>query len=747
MNLSRTFRVCVIKWLAPALMLAGVSTATAGVVESTGINFTRPEGIGEHAIVLPVGDTIIAGRFDVVQGKLRNGIARLRADGSVDANWDAACVGLTGTRGCWFRQIKLGPDGWIYVLGDFSSLGGQARKGLARIALANGRVDENWNPVPAETNAPDAFVLLPDGVVASSQVVHTKYALTGAGAAIPSFETSAAYLVGYAGGALFGTAQFSPPTLIRIDAQTGQTDPTWTAGVDVVSWVLADPTSASIIGRTAATAEEPAGRLVKVNAQTSPGWMPGWQPPSIGFVQAALGSDGRLHLLDPAINGFGQGRLTTLNLAGTGAVLREVDLPLITSNQVRLLAVDGAGRPILSALAADDIQPDGWTADGSAIGRITTSGVVDPQWRPGIYSYGLIYAAEKTPDGGVLVAGSFDRVSGVKRRGIAKFDAALRLDPWQAQVPQRSFTAASVDADGNVYVSSRDGFATLLRLSRASGAIDPSWNPSGVAGPPMGEIEELLVDRANNVLYARFPYFSFNICGANRTALAKLSLSPGCAADPVLQIAPPAPLNDMLVHDGALYIAGNFDSIAGQPIASLARFSANGAIDAAWRPFQASSFPGPLVLSATATPRGLVASGAFGEVQGTPRPAIAMFDYLTGSLDSVWSQLGAAPIINSTGTLGDDVLLHRLDESVPGSIGQLALVPIAGNGGVDPTWPALNVRANRDSRRPIFLLPLDSNRTLAIGPFTGFGDTATGNTALLYRRGIGVFADGFETID
>lgn len=747
MNLSRASRACIIKWLAPALILAGVSAAKAGVVESTGINFTRPEGIGEHAILLPDGGSIIAGQYDVVQDKPRNGIARLRADGSVDANWDAACVGLAGTRGCWFRQIRLGPDGWIYVLGDFSSIGGQARKGLARVALADGRVDENWNPVPAETSAPYAFLLLSDGVVASSQAAHTKYALTGAGAAIPGFETSAAYLVGYAGGALFGTAQFSPSTLIRIDAQTGQTDPTWTAGVDVVSWVLADPTSASIIGRTAATDQEPAGRLVKVSAQTSPGWMPEWQPPSIQFFQTAIGSDGRLHLLAPANKGFGQYRLTTVGLAGTGAVLREVELPLITSNQVRLLAVDSAGRPVLSALAADDIQPDGWTADGSAIGRITTTGIVDPQWRSGIYTYGLIYAAERTPDGGVLVAGFFDRVSGVPRRGIAKFSSALQLEPWQARVPQRGFTAASVDANGNVYVSSPDGFATLLKLSGTTGEVESSWNPSGVAGPRNGEIEELLVDRANNVLYARFPHFSFNICGANRTALAKLSLSPGCAADPVLQIAPPAPLHDMLVHDGALYITGNFDSIAGQPIASLARFSASGAIDAAWRPFQASSFPGPLVLWATATPRGLVASGAFDEVQGTPRPAIAMFDYLTGALDSVWSELGAAPIINSTGTLGGDVLLHRLDESAPGSIGQLALVPIAGNGGADPTWPALNVRANRDSGRPIFLLPLDSDRALALGPFTGLGDTATGNTALLYRRAIGVFADGFEAID
>lgn len=729
--------------LGSTFLIAGATAVAAGVVEPTGINFTWPDSHGADAIALPDGSSIIAGSFDVAHGELRNGITRLRPDGTPDTQWNVPCVGLEGYQGCVFTQIELGPDGWVYVLGHFARIGGELRNGMARVALADGSVDATWNPVPTGADRPYDLILVPDGVIASTQAGRTKYALTGAGAPMPAFQTSVARLVGFAGGALFGTAQFSPPTLVRIDPETGQTDATWSAGVEAAQWLLADAGSASIIGRTAATPEEPAGRLVKVDALANPGVQPGWRPPAMEFNRFLLGADGDLHILGPTSESTGQAKLITVDLEGTGAVLRQIDLPPIFST-IGLLAVDASGAVILHAYAAEDFQPAGWTADGSTIGRATATGALDQQWQSGIFDYAPIHAAEITPDGGILVAGAFDRVGGVPRRGIAKLTADLQLDPWQAQVPQAGFTAASVDAAGNVYVSSRDGLATLLKLSGETGTVDTSWNPSGVAGPVNGEIEELLVDRVNNVLYARFPSSSFEICGANRTRLAKLSLSPTCTADPALQIQPAAPLLDLLVHEGFLYISGNFDTVAGQPIASLARFGANGAIDTTWSPFGASIFPGPAVAWATPTSRGLVASGTFSSAQGSPRPGIAMFDYLTGTLDSAWADLGDQSTVLSTGSLGDDVLLHKLDNSTPGSIGQLALVPIDGHGGTDPGWPALTIKANAAAHRPIFMLPLNANSTLVIGPFSGFGDTATGNTALLHRQPVAIFADSFE---
>src|SRR6266446_688199 len=85
------------------------------------------------------GKVIVGGYFSSVNGVSRTNIARVNADGSVDQTWNPEANGEV-------RQIALsGAD--VFVLGDFSVIGGQSRNGIAKLSTTNpGAADPVWNP-------------------------------------------------------------------------------------------------------------------------------------------------------------------------------------------------------------------------------------------------------------------------------------------------------------------------------------------------------------------------------------------------------------------------------------------------------------------------------------------------------------------------------------------------------------------------------------------------------------------------
>ncbi|MFZ1691715.1 MAG: hypothetical protein WAT74_00845 [Flavobacteriales bacterium] len=76
----------------------------------------------------PDGRIIIAGSFTSVNGVPRNRIARLNADGSLDASFDPGA----GSN-AWIRSSSIQADGKIIVVGDFTSYNGVGRNRIARI--------------------------------------------------------------------------------------------------------------------------------------------------------------------------------------------------------------------------------------------------------------------------------------------------------------------------------------------------------------------------------------------------------------------------------------------------------------------------------------------------------------------------------------------------------------------------------------------------------------------------------------
>jgi uncharacterized delta-60 repeat protein len=89
----------------------------------------------------PDGKILISGFFTSYNGTLRNRIARLNADGSLDTGF-----GLGSGANESVRAIALDPDGKILIGGDFTSYNGTSRNRVARLN-ADGSLDTSLNPV------------------------------------------------------------------------------------------------------------------------------------------------------------------------------------------------------------------------------------------------------------------------------------------------------------------------------------------------------------------------------------------------------------------------------------------------------------------------------------------------------------------------------------------------------------------------------------------------------------------------
>ncbi len=113
------------------------------------------------SVLQPDGKVLIGGRFASYNGTARNRIARLNADGSLDATFNPG-TGASNT--VW--TLALQPDGKILIGGDFDSYNGTTRTGIARLN-ADGSLDATFNPGSGTSGAVTVqrLALQPDGKI------------------------------------------------------------------------------------------------------------------------------------------------------------------------------------------------------------------------------------------------------------------------------------------------------------------------------------------------------------------------------------------------------------------------------------------------------------------------------------------------------------------------------------------------------------------------------------------------------
>ncbi len=104
------------------------------------------------------GSVIIGGRFTSVNGTVRNGLARVQTDGSLDFSFAPLL-----NSGAIVFALAVQTNGQIIIGGIFYDIGGVSRSRIARLN-ANGSLDVNFSPIGASSTV-SALGLQEDGKV------------------------------------------------------------------------------------------------------------------------------------------------------------------------------------------------------------------------------------------------------------------------------------------------------------------------------------------------------------------------------------------------------------------------------------------------------------------------------------------------------------------------------------------------------------------------------------------------------
>ena len=479
------------------------------------------------------GKLLVAGQFTSLRpgvgaSAIRNNLARLNPDGSVDATFDPNANGP-------IRALVLQPDGRIVIGGDFTALqpNGAAttttRNRVARLN-ANGTLDLTFNPNISGGTLPqvNALALQPNGKL----VVGGRFTTVQP-----------------------GTTAAARNHVARFNAD-GSLDTAYNPNPNSIVLALVSQLEASNFTGTPRTAVGD-GKIVIAGGFTS------LQPSGTGVVTT-------------------RNRIARLNANGT--VDSEFDPN--ANNAVASLAVQRDGKIILGG-SFSTLQPPGNenSATRNRLARLNANGTLDSEFYPNFG--GNVVAIALAPDGDVMVGGQFTSVWGrgtitTQRPYVARLNPDGSLDTGFTASANSTVAAFAFQPDGKVIlggyftaIQSR-GLATGAlrnRLARvgADGTLDTTFQVDAEGRP----LVSLVQPDGKVVIGGSFT----TVGGLTRSYLARLN--PDGSVD--ASYAPAAPNGRVLSiarqADGKLIIAGTFTLIGTTARSYLARLNTDGSLD------------------------------------------------------------------------------------------------------------------------------------------------------------------------
>lgn len=479
------------------------------------------------------GKLLVAGQFTSLRpgvgaSAVRNNLARLNPDGSVDATFDPNANGP-------IRALVLQSDGRIVIGGDFTSLqpNGAAttttRNRVARLN-ANGTLDLTFNPNISGGTLPqvNALAVQPNGKL----VVGGRFTTVQP-----------------------GTTAAARNHVARFNAD-GSLDAAYNPNPNSIVLALVSQLEASNFAGTPRAAVGD-GKIVIAGGFTS------LQPSGTGVVTT-------------------RNRIARLNANGT--IDSEFDPN--ANNAVAALAVQRDGKIILGG-SFSTLQPPGNenSATRNRLARLNANGTLDSEFYPNFG--GNVVAIALAPDGDVMVGGQFTSVWGrgtitTQRPYVARLNPDGSLDTGFSASANSTVAAFAFQPDGKVIlggyftaIQSR-GLATGAlrnRLARvgADGTLDTTFQVDAEGRP----LVSLVQPDGKVIIGGSFT----TVGGLTRSYLARLNTDGSVDAS----YAPAAPngrvLSVVRQADGKLIIAGTFTLIGTTARSYLARLNTDGSLD------------------------------------------------------------------------------------------------------------------------------------------------------------------------
>ena len=605
----------------PEVLRNGGSQADLGRVNGS-VHAVVPDGRGGW---------YLGGGFTRVGGLVRNGVAHVNPDGSVDQSFRADANGTV------YALAVVGST--VYAGGDFSAIAGRARNRVAALDAATGAA-RSWNPD-----------LRGDAVL--TMAVHGQDLIVG--------------------GSFYWGTRPGPARLAAIDMRTGAPRQWDTNPDSQVNSIAVDGDTVYVGGLFNSVGGAFRKRVGAVDATT--GRATEWDPcfdcgggRGIGNVNAIAVADGVVYA-GGALNYVGgqwRSNIAALDTDGIGLATAwnpgaddEVFSLDAEASTVyaggRFGTLGGRPRARAGAVGADG-RTSAWTPEAggvvTAISRAgdtvylggefqTVNGVrrgglakLGPDGRPTSWNPGTdgeVWQVEAAPDGSLIyVSGLFTRVGGADRSYVAALDPASgAATAFNARANLYGFVHSMTPGDGTLYVGGE--FNSIGGAGRERiAALDPATGDARSFNPRAdGIVRNLALD--GTTLYATGDFA--RIAGASRSGLAALNATTGAATS--FNPAVEGGVRTVLPTASRIYFAGGFTRFAGQPRTSLAAIDRSTGNLTAWNPRLAQSIftnrpPGVTHIGIHGS--ALYAAGDFTEAAGETRTGLAAFDLGTGGL-------------------------------------------------------------------------------------------------------------------
>ncbi len=379
--------------IASVILLQPSQAAPAMPAASPGaLDTTFDPGTGANDIVFAIAlqanqQVLIGGLFTQVNGATHHRIARLNANGSLDATYNPS---VTGTGIVGLTSLAIQSDGKAVIGGAFAQVNGTGRVNIARLN-DDGTLDTTFDPGA--------------GVIGGASPYLNAVRLQADGKPII--------------GGMFTTVGTTARNNIARLTTTGALDTTFDPGTgtnDEVSAIAIQPSDGKVlIGGTFTTVNGATHhRLARLNTN--------------GSVDSAFNPD------------IGDGAVLAIAVQSDGKILIGGTFTTVNStarNRIARLDANGSLDTTFNPNANNDVdaialQPDGKSVIGGnfttvggtgrvRIARLNTNGTLDTTFDPGAGAVGwTVYAVTLQPDGKVLIGGAFQTVGGVTRNRIAR---------------------------------------------------------------------------------------------------------------------------------------------------------------------------------------------------------------------------------------------------------------------------------------------------------------------------------------
>lgn len=467
---------------------------------------------------------VIAGSFITSGDQNNKRIARLNADGSLDASFQSSSAFDYG----FIATLVVQEDGKIIVGGNFQSFNGVACNGIIRLN-SDGTIDTDFNPIirPGYRNTVRSLALQLDGKIIVSMSGYSIDTGTDSNS-IERLNTD-----GSNDGSFFADSYINAQVLVQPDDKTivyhnygivrlnknGDLDTSFNIGRGIKN--------SHEYGAVVGIVLQEDGKIIICGAFSS---IDGIRRNKIGRLNA----DGSLDLsFDPGTGGS----VTPLS-ANIYAICQQMDGKIIM----------GGG-----FTRCNGVETNG-------IARFKLDGSLDPDFKTGVEISDIIAAVVQQADGKIIIGGAFTSYSGINKNYIARLNEDGSLDmTFNSDVGANGpIYAVAVQPDNKILVGGNfthyNGVRShgIARLN-ADGSLDSRFSPGGSLNAPVLTIA--LQDNGRVIVGGFFTKYG----DQNSGHVARLNSNGSLDTDFVVSVGTDGPVYTALVQaDGNIVVGGEF---------------------------------------------------------------------------------------------------------------------------------------------------------------------------------------------